>query len=213
VGSSLSYFKIHVSSHYRIDKIKKTKRKNLSIFQVFADKLIYSISVSMSFTHKGANNMADGLILTQEGYNKIEAEHEELVSVRRGEISANIKEAISFGDISENAEYDTAKNEQAEVEARIMKLEDMMRKAKIVDEGLMPKDRVGIGLKTKVKNLSTNEEIEFLIVGATEADPFENKISNESLVGAGLIGKKVGEIADIQVPDGLSKYEILGIYK
>ena len=94
-----------------------------------------------------------------------------------------------------------------------MKLEDMMRKAKIVDEGSMPKDRVGIGMKTKVKNLSTNEEMEFLIVGATEADPFENKISNESLVGAGLIGKKVGETAEINVPDGLSKYEILGIYK
>ena len=157
--------------------------------------------------------MADGLFLTQEGYNKIEAEHEELVSVRRGEISARIKEALSFGDISENAEFDVAKNEQAEVEGRIMKLEGMMRIAKIVDEGLMPKDRVGIGMRTKVKNLSTKEEIEFHIVGATESDPFENKISNESLVGAGLIGKKVGEIADIQVPDGLSKYEVLEIYK
>ena len=157
--------------------------------------------------------MADELILTQEGYNKIEAEHDELVSVRRGEISANIKEAISFGDISENAEFDTAKNEQAEVEARIIKLEDMMRKAKIVDEGSMPKDRVGIGMKTKVKNLDTNEEIEFLIVGATEADPFENKISNESLVGAGLIGKKAGETAEIRVPDGLAKYQVLEIYK
>lgn len=157
--------------------------------------------------------MSDELILTQEGYNKIEAEHDLLVSVRRGEISASIKEAISFGDISENAEYDSAKNEQAEVEARIMKLEAMMRKAKIVDEGSMPRDRVGIGMKTKVKNLSTNEEMEFLIVGATEADPFENKISNESLVGAGLIGKKVGETAEIHVPDGLSKYKILGIYK
>lgn len=157
--------------------------------------------------------MSDELILTQEGFNKIEAEHDELVSVRRGEISASIKEAISFGDISENAEYDSAKNEQAEVEARIIKLEDMMRKAKIVDEGSMPKDRVGIGMKTKVKILNTNEEIEFLIVGATEADPFENKISNESLVGAGLIGKKVGETAEIHAPDGLSKYEILAIYK
>ena len=157
--------------------------------------------------------MADELILTQEGFNMIEAEHNELVSVRRGEISANIKEALSFGDISENAEFDAAKNEQAEVEGRIIKLEGMMRIAKIVNEGSMPKDKVGIGLRTKVKNHTTNEEIEFLIVGATEADPFENKISNESLVGAGLIGKKVGETAEINAPDGLSKYEVLEIYK
>ena len=157
--------------------------------------------------------MADELILTQEGFNKIEAEHNQLVSVRRGEISANIKEAISFGDISENAEFDAAKNEQAEVEGRIIKLENMMRIAKVVVEGSMPKDIVGIGMKTKVKNLDTNEEIEFIIVGATESDPFENKISNESLVGAGLIGKKVGEIADVHVLDGLTKYEVLEIYK
>ena len=157
--------------------------------------------------------MADGLILTQEGFNKIEAEYEELVSVKRGEISARIKEALSFGDISENAEFDVAKNEQAEVEGRIIKLEGMIRIAKIVDEGLMPKDRVGIGMKTKVKDLSTNEEIEFLIVGATESDPFKNKISNESLVGAGLIGKKVGETAEINAPNGLSKYEVLDIYE
>lgn len=157
--------------------------------------------------------MAEVLILTQEGFNKIEAEHEELVSVRRGEISARIKEALSFGDISENAEFDVAKNEQAEVEGRIIKLEGMLRIAKIVDEGSMPKDRVGIGMKTKVKNINTSEEIEFHIVGATESDPFENKISNESLVGAGLLGKKVGETAEIRVPDGLSKYEVLEIYK
>ncbi len=157
--------------------------------------------------------MADELILTQEGFNKIEAEYEELVSVRRGEISARIKEALSFGDISENAEFDVAKNEQAEVEGRIIKLEGLLRIAKIVDEGSMSKDRVSIGMKTKVKNTDTKEEIEFLIVGATESDPFENKISNESLVGAGLLGKKVGEIAEIRVPDGLSKYEVLEIYK
>lgn len=157
--------------------------------------------------------MAEELILTQEGFNKIEAEHNELVSVRRGEISANIKEAISFGDLSENAEFDAAKNEQAEVEGRIIKLESMMRIAKIVNESAMPKDKVGIGLKTKVREHGTNEEIEFHIVGATEADPFENKISNESLVGAGLIGKKVGETAEINAPDGVSKYEVLEIYK
>lgn len=157
--------------------------------------------------------MTGELLLTQEGYDKIEAEHDELIAVKRAEISASIKEALAHGDISENAEFDAAKNEQAELEDRVIKLEDMMRRAKIIDSAMLEKDRVGIGMKARVKDLSTGEEIEFSIVGATESDPAENKITNESPLGEGLIGKKVGETAEIQVPDGLARYKVLNVYK
>lgn len=157
--------------------------------------------------------MAEEMLLTKEGYNKIVAEHEELVTVRRKEVAERIKEAISYGDISENSEYDSAKNEQADLEERINKLENMMRKAKIIDESSMSSDRVGIGLKVKVQELETNEIMDFAIVGSTEADPFEGKISNESLVGAALLGKMVNEIAEVQVPDGVVSYKVIEITK
>lgn len=157
--------------------------------------------------------MAEEMLLTKEGYEKIVAEHEELVTVRRKEVAERIKEAISYGDISENSEYDSAKNEQADLEERINKLENMLRKAKIIDESTMPNDRVGIGLKCRVKEIESGETMEFAIVGSTEADPFEGKISNESLVGAALLGKKANEIAEVQVPDGVVSYQVLEIYK
>lgn len=157
--------------------------------------------------------MAEEMLLTKEGYEKIVAEHEELVTVRRKEIAERIKEAISYGDISENSEYDSAKNEQAELEERINKLENMMRKAKIIDESSMSSDRVGIGLKVKVEELESGEIMNFAIVGSTEADPFEGKISNESLVGAALLGKMVNEVAEVQVPDGIVSYKVIEITK
>ena len=134
--------------------------------------------------------MADEILLTQEGYDKIVAEHEELVSVRRKEISEKLKEAISYGDLSENAEYDAAKNEQAELEERIFKLEDMIKKAKIIKEEEMSNDFVGVGSRVSVKDMDNGDEMDFTIVGSTEADPFAGKISNESLVGQHLIGTK-----------------------
>jgi transcription elongation factor GreA len=157
--------------------------------------------------------MAEEILLTKEGYEKIIAEHEELVSVKRKEVSERLKEAISYGDISENSEYDAAKNEQAELEERIHKLETMIRKAKIIDENEMSRDHVNVGLKVKVKVHETGDETEYIIVGSTEADPFEGKISNESAVGAALLGRKLGETVEIQVPDGIIHYEILDIYK
>lgn len=157
--------------------------------------------------------MAEEMLLTKEGYDRIVAEHEELVTVRRKEIAERIKEAISYGDISENSEYDSAKNEQAELEERINKLENMMRKAKIIDESSMTNDRVGIGLKVKVMELESKEVMNFTIVGSTEADPFEGKISNESLVGAALLGKMVDEVAEVQVPDGVVSYQVIDIRK
>lgn len=155
--------------------------------------------------------MAEEILLTREGYEKIVAEHEELVSVKRMEVAERIKEAISYGDISENSEYDSAKNEQAELEERINKLENMIRKGKIIDGTSIPTDFISLGHKVKIKDLASGEEIEYSIVGSTEADPFEGKISNESLVGSALLGKKVKEEVEIVVPDGIAKYQVLSI--
>ena len=157
--------------------------------------------------------MNDELLLTQEGYDNIVAEYDELVSVRRAEVAARIKEAISYGDISENAEYDSAKNEQAELEERIHQLEEMLRKAKIVQEEDVKGDKVNIGLKVTVKDTDTGEKEVFSIVGATESDPFNGKISTESPIGKSLIGKKKGETVAIEIPDGVINYKIMKIEK
>lgn len=153
------------------------------------------------------------MLLTQEGYDKIIAEHEELVSVRRKEVAERLKEAISYGDLSENAEYDSAKNEQAELEERIDKLEDMMKRARIVSEADMKGDVVSVGLTITVRDLGIDEEEVYTIVGATESDPFNGKISNESTVGRGLLGHKVGDVVDVEVPDGFIRYEVIKIEK
>ena len=155
--------------------------------------------------------MAEEILLTQEGYDKIVAEHEELVSVRRKEVSERLKEAISYGDLSENAEYDSAKDEQAELEERIVKLENMIRTAKIIDENDMSNDFVGVGLKVKIKDVDSGNEMEFTIVGSTEADPFAGRISNESKVGQHLLRKKKGEVVEIVVPDGVLHYKVENI--
>lgn len=157
--------------------------------------------------------MSEDILLTQEGYDKIVAEHEELVSVRRKEVSERLKEAISYGDLSENSEYDSAKNEQAELEERILKLENMIRKAKIINEQDMRADQVSVGLKVTVQDIDSGEEMEFTIVGSTEADPFNGKISNESEVGKHLLGKKKGDTVEIVVPDGVLNYKIVNISK
>lgn len=157
--------------------------------------------------------MSEEILLTQEGYDKIVAEHEELVAVKRKEISERLKEAISYGDLSENAEYDAAKNEQAELEERILKLENMIRKATIINEEEMSNDRVRVGLTVLVQDVESGEEMEFTIVGSTEADPFDGKISNESEVGRNLLGKQKGETVEIVVPDGLLAYKVVDIRK
>ena len=157
--------------------------------------------------------MSEEILLTKDGYDKIVEELDKLVTVRRKEVAERIKEAISYGDISENSEYDSAKNEQAELEDRINKLENMVRKAKIIDESEISKDRVSVGLKVLVREKNSGEEMEYTIVGSTEADPFEGKISNESLVGSALLGKKKDDEIEIQVPDGTYVYTIIDIYK
>ncbi|WP_293397955.1 transcription elongation factor GreA [Peptoclostridium sp.] len=151
------------------------------------------------------------ILLTKEGYKKIEDELELLKTVTRKEVAERIKEAISFGDISENAEYDEAKNEQAKVEERILKLENMLRKAKIIKEEDIEADVVTVGSIVKVMDFDFDEEMEYTIVGSAEADPYDNKISNESPVGSALIGMKKGDEIEVSVPDGTARFKILDI--
>ena len=150
-------------------------------------------------------------IMTAEGVKKLEEELEYLKTVKRREITEKIKVALSYGDLSENSEYDEAKNEQAFVEGRIVQLENMLRNANVVDESEISLDAVSVGSIVKVKDYDFDEIIDFHIVGSAEADPMENKISNESPVGSALIGKKVGDVVNVPVPDGISKFEILEI--
>ena len=159
--------------------------------------------------------MSEELLLTQEGYDKLEAERDHLVSVGRKEVSERLKEAISYGDLSENAEYDAAKNEQAELEERIHKLEMMMKSAKIINEEDISGDQVNVGLTVTVTQEESGEVMQFVIVGSTEADPFAEpaKISNESMIGRNLLGKKVGDVVEVIVPDGTFHYRVDEIAK
>lgn len=150
-------------------------------------------------------------IMTYEGIKKLEDELEYLKTVKRKEITEKIKVALGYGDLSENSEYDEAKNEQAFVEGRIIQLENMLRNTTVVDESELPKDVVAIGSKVLVKDFEFDEEIEFQLVGSAEVDPYENKISDESPVGNALMGKRQGEIVEVSTPDGINKYEILEI--
>ncbi len=151
------------------------------------------------------------VFLTVEGLKKLENELDELKTVKRKEIAEKIKQALAFGDISENSEYDQAKNEQAQLEERIAKLEMILRNAKLIDDEDISTDVVSIGSKVVVKDLEYDEEMEYTIVGSAEANPYEGKISNESPVGKALLGKKKEEIIEVRVPDGLIKYQILSI--
>ena len=163
--------------------------------------------------------MAEEILLTQEGYDKLAEEHEYLVSVRRIEVSEHLKEAKSYGDLSENAEYDAAKEEQADLEARINRLEYMMRNAKIVAEDEVTGEHVNLGLSVKIKDLATKEEFVYKIVGITDADPIEDRISNESPVGKALIGKKVGDKVEVVIESKdasegqVLRYQVMEIIK
>lgn len=157
--------------------------------------------------------MSEEILLTQEGYDKIVAEHEELVSVKRKEDFERLKEAISYGDLSEIQNMTLPKRAGRAGGKWIIKLENMISKAKIINEDEMNIDRVSVGLRVKVQNVATKDEMEFTIVGSTEADPFEGKISNESEVGKSLLGKQKGETVEILVPDGTLEYKIIDITK
>lgn len=153
------------------------------------------------------------VLLTAEGLRKLEEELEMLKSVKRREVAERIKQAIEFGDISENSEYDDAKNEQAFIEGKILTLEKKLRNAKVIDDKDIPVDVVSIGSKVVLKDLEYDEVVEYVLVGSMEADPTENKISNESPVGKAILGQKVGTVVEVDVPAGVLKYEIVEIKK
>ena len=150
-------------------------------------------------------------IMTYEGIKKLEEELEYLKTVRRKEITEKIKVALGYGDLSENSEYDEAKNDQAFNEGRIIQIENMLKNAVVVDESEIPTDKVSVGSIVKVMDYEFDEEVEYAIVGSAEADPMNFKISNESPVGSALLGKKVGDVVEVTVPSGVSKFEILEI--
>lgn len=157
--------------------------------------------------------MAKQTLLTSDGLKKLQDELENLKTVRRKENTAAIKRALSFGDLSENSEYDEAKNEQAEIEARIVEIENMLNNAKIIDEDSIGTDMISVGSKVKVKDLGDKNIEEYSIVGSTEADPLNGKISDESPVGNALLGHKLGEVVVVEAPMGKIEYEIIEISK
>ena len=151
------------------------------------------------------------IVLTPEGLSKLETELDELKTVHRREVNDRIRQAKEYGDLSENAEYEDAKQEQAFIEGRILKLEGMIRNARIIDESEYAADEVHLGAVVKVKDLKNNDSYEFSIVGSAEADPSNRRISNESPLGKALIGNKKGATVDVSTPRGLVKYKIEAI--
>lgn len=153
------------------------------------------------------------VIMTQEGFDKLEKELEKLKTETRAEIAERIKVALGFGDLSENSEYDEAKNAQAENEDKIVELEKKLRLAKIIDKSEIDTKTVQVGNTVKVFDEEFDEEVEYTIVGSTEVDLAQNKISNESPLGAALLGKKKNAVVEVQIPDGIARYKILSIKK
>lgn len=153
------------------------------------------------------------VLLTQEGFDNIEKELEYLRTEKRAEIAERIKVALGFGDLSENSEYDEAKNAQAENEAKIAELENKVRYAKIIDEKDIDTKTVQVGNTVKLYDIEFEEEVEYTIVGSTEVNLAENRISNESPIGKALIGAKKGAEIEVEAPAGVIKYKILSIKK
>ena len=152
------------------------------------------------------------VLMTYEGLKKLEEELEYLKTIKRKEISERIKVALGYGDLSENSEYDEAKNEQAQVEMKIIDLENTLRNVKVIDEDEIANKIVQVGNKVKVHDMEFDEEVEYTIVGPTEVDLAENKISNESPIGAALLGKKKNEIAEAVLSNGnVLRFKILKI--
>jgi len=153
------------------------------------------------------------IILTQDGLKKLEDELENLKSVKRREVAERIKIAIGYGDISENSEYEDAKNEQAFIEGRIITLEKMLRNARIINNDEIDVDTVSIGSIVTVEDMEYGDTMEYTIVGTAESDPLQNKISNESPVGKAILGKNKGTVVEVNVPAGIIQYKIVDIKK
>lgn len=159
------------------------------------------------------NHASKEVLLTARGLADAKEKLEYLKVVRRQEVLDKIKHAKSFGDLSENSEYDEAKNEQAEIETQIAELENVVNKAKLIDENSVQTDVVSVGTKVVVKNIDRKVEVEYYIVGSSEVDPANNRISYESPVGKGLLGHKPNETVTINVPAGTLRFKILSISK
>ena len=152
-------------------------------------------------------------ILTYEGLKKYEEELEDLKVNKRRENAEKLKEARAPGDLSENAEYDAAKDEQRDIQARIEELEKILKNAEVVDEDEVDLEKINIGCRVRIFDVSYNEELEYKIVGSTEANSLKGKISNESPVGRALIGAKVGDVVDVETPGGMAQYKVLEIQR
>ncbi len=157
------------------------------------------------------DHLNEELVMTQEGLDNLKKRLEYLKTVKRYEVAARIKTAREYGDLSENAEYDEAKSEQGFVEGEISELEAKIKKVKVIDDNDIHTEDVGVGSIVKVKDLEFGDTEEYKIVGSAESDITQNKLSNESPVGRGLIGAKVGQVVTIPIPDGEVQYEILDI--
>ncbi len=152
-------------------------------------------------------------VLTREGFDKLEEELEYLKATRRKEVSERIKKALAFGDLSENSEYDEAKNEQALVETRILEIEALIKNAHVVDDREIDTDSVYIGCKVVVKDLDKDKNFEYKIVGSSEASPVEGKISSDSPIGKELLNKRENDIVRVHTPGGIRNFKVLEIFK
>jgi len=151
------------------------------------------------------------VILTPDGYKKLQAEIEELSTVRRREVAERIRVAREFGDIAENAEYDSAKNDQAHLEARIATLEERLKNSRVVTRKEIRSGEVSVGTKVRLKDMSSNKQFEYHIVGSAEANPAEMKLSNESPVGKAIMGHKKGDVVEVSAPRGALTFKIMEI--
>ena len=157
--------------------------------------------------------MVKQTVITDEGLKRLESELEELKTVKRKEIAEKIKVALSFGDLSENSEYDEAKNEQAIIEGRIAEIENQLKNVRVLDESELNTEVVHVGSKIRIRETGTTQEETYKIVGSTEADPINGRISDESPVGKSMLGHSVGDVVEVLIPSGAVSYELIEISK
>jgi transcription elongation factor GreA len=172
---------------------------------------VFGPSAGPPFFGSGGPVALKEVILTSEGYEKLKQEIEYLQTTKRREVADRIRVAREFGDIAENAEYDDAKNEQAMLEHKIAQLEERLLSARVITKKEISKDTVSVGARVRLKDMATNKSVEYHIVGSAEANPAENKLSNESPVGRAILGRKKGETVEVAAPRGSLKYKIMDI--
>ena len=157
--------------------------------------------------------MAKQIVVTESSFQKLKDELDYLKNVKRKEAAENVGIARSYGDLSENSEYDEAKNAQAKIEAQISELEETISHAKVISDNEIQTDSVSVGVSVTIYDIDYDEEIEYLIVSSREVDPLNNKISDQSPIGKALMGTKVGDVVSVEVPDGMANFRIVNIAK